>query len=375
MYGINPGVYYMRVVASCSNFPDSSFGTLVYLTIGEATDSLYLTLGSIGPFCAGNTIYIYANPDRQGPPYNSTYQWWSRDKKYGTQPFNNWDNGYLAFYDNNADTLEILCQENNNGCLGSIAELTDTIIILGHPDITKTGPTSACVGDTGTYSVPLTGGATYYWKISSGVHADTSNNVLKVYFSATGTYRISVVALNACFTDSAVWNVTVSNPPPIPIITFNGMDLISNALSGNQWLLNNNTVKGATKDTLIPLKNGCYSVKVTNKSGCSSISDTICVVNASVQNIIAPLGISIFPNPNSGTFILNIENAAQPCCGTNLYFKITNELGQMIYEYKEDSFSGNFSKEINLNRENNGVYFVQVTIGNQTFNRKLVIVK
>ena len=36
-------MYYLRIVATNSNFPDSIFGTTVLLNIGEPSDSLVIT--------------------------------------------------------------------------------------------------------------------------------------------------------------------------------------------------------------------------------------------------------------------------------------------------------------------------------------------
>ncbi len=46
-----------------------------------------------------------------------------------------------------------------------------------------------------------------------------------------------------------------------------------------------------------------------------------------------------------------------------------------ISSTREDGIKEKFSKEINFNNEANGIYFIQITIGNQTFNRKVILVK
>jgi gliding motility-associated-like protein len=287
--GINPGVYYMRIIADSSNFSDSSLGSLVHLTIGEPADSMYLTVSpGSGPYCAGSTVTFNTNPDDEYSPYNSTYTWWETDKTRGTVLFAGVTTGYLGL-NSSADTFEIKCQENNNGCLGKKTTLSDTIIVLGPPSVIKKGPLSLCEHDTGTYSIPFLNNTNYSWKISAKAHADTSNNVLKIRFDTTGKVRISVVAFNACFTDSAVWTVNVIAQPK-PVITAvpsasvcAGVSVTLTATGGTTYTWSNGT-KGASI-TITPTKDTAYWVTAANKA--CTVNDTIKLISAPTPTVNA----------------------------------------------------------------------------------------
>ncbi|HTB30848.1 MAG TPA: T9SS type A sorting domain-containing protein, partial [Bacteroidia bacterium] len=218
VYGMPPGVYYMRIVATNSSFSDSSLGSVVHLTIGEPADSLYLTLSPLsGPYCQGAIITFTANPDDEYT-IGSTYNWWETDKKNGVQPFIGSTNYNLALLTSNVDTILITCQENSYGCLGPKVTIPDSIQIIGKPNVTKKGPAKICLGDTGTFSVPFANNTDYKWSVSgTSAHCDTANNILKVSYSSLGTFRISVVVINACFVDSAVWTVKSDTCNPLSV--------------------------------------------------------------------------------------------------------------------------------------------------------------
>jgi len=281
--GINPGVYYARVIADSSNYTDSSFGSLIHLTIGEPADSLYLTMSPLtGPYCSTSTLSFYANPNQSGPPYNSTYNWWEKDARFGTSPFSSVTTAYLGL-NSGADTFHIVCQENNYGCLGTRTTLPDTVIVIGPPNITPTGPTYVCLTDTGKFSIPFANNTNYSWKISAPAHADTSNNVLKIKFNAVGTAKISVVAFNTCFTDSAVWNVHVI-ATPVPVIkavpstpVCEGTPITLSATGGTTYKWNNG--KTGPSIVVIPSKDTTYWVAASNKG---------CTVNDNIKLLINP---------------------------------------------------------------------------------------
>ena len=277
--GINPGVYYIRVVADSSNFTDSAFGTLVHLTIGEPADNLTLTLGTAGPYCTGTTITVYTNPDQEYSPYYSTYQWWVTDRK-GTYPFNNYPYGTLNFYNTTGDTLIVTCQETNNGCKGNVAKLADTIVILGLPSVYPKGPQYLCVGDTGLYYVPFANNTSYIWTLPAKVHADTANNELKIRFDSVGTFKFTVLATNACYSNTYTWTVHVI-AQPTPAITAVPSGAFCAGTSVVLSVTGATTYKwstGSTKTTInvAPTKDSSYWVGASNK-GCT-IKDTIKLV-------------------------------------------------------------------------------------------------
>ena len=79
-------------------------------------------------------------------------------------------------------------QENNYGCLGPVA--TDSIMVIGQPDVAITGPSSVCIGDTATFSVPFANNTFYQWRITGNADSQNANNTVKVYFPALGNVKL-----------------------------------------------------------------------------------------------------------------------------------------------------------------------------------------
>jgi hypothetical protein len=208
MYGINPGIYYARIIADSSSIPDSALGTLVHISIGEPADSTYLTMyPSAGPFCQGTPVQITAHPNNSNQ--GSTYSWWETDKTHGTLLFPGAITDPISLYLEGADTLTITVQENSFGCLGKKAILPDTIISIGLPDITKTGPITVCINDTNVYSIPINVNTNYTWNVYAKSSFIIRNNELIIKFDSAGVFKVSVVASNQCFMDSTEWVVHV----------------------------------------------------------------------------------------------------------------------------------------------------------------------
>lgn len=91
-----------------------------------------------------------------------------------------------------------------------------------------------------------------------------------------------------------------------------------------QWLLNGVPITGATSRTYTPVGGlNSYSVVVTDVYGCV---DTSAVIMVSGINGIVVQDIKLYPNPNSGSFIMETHGSV----GTA--YTITNTLGQVILQ-------------------------------------------
>lgn len=76
-----------------------------------------------------------------------------------------------------------------------------------------------------------------------------------------------------------------------------------------------------------------------------------------------------YPNPSNGRFSIrfNVEDE------TPLKVKIYNLSGREIYAESYDSFSGSFKSEIDVSKHENGVYLLEISMGNKVLNKKLII--
>ncbi len=76
--------------------------------------------------------------------------------------------------------------------------------------------------------------------------------------------------------------------------------------------------------------------------------------------------VVLFPNPNSGIFYLSVGNNA-----SDYTVEITNITGRIVYK---NTFENNFTKEINMNSQSGGVYFVKIRFSdNSVVNKKIIV--
>jgi hypothetical protein len=245
-----------------------------------------------------------------------------------------------------------------NGCHGSSS--ATNVVVYSLPAPTISGNTSFCQGDSSQLSSNT--GSSYLWS-----NGKTTQNI---YVLTGGSYTVTLTDGNGCTGISSATNVTVDPLPPTPSISSNNNILTSSATSGNQWLLNDVVITNAINQIDTALTTGCYKVKVTDGNGCTAVSsDSVCLIVTGTGTLVSNSGIAVFPNPNTGTFTLQINDANS----SPLQYKISNALGQIIYQESVLSYKGLFSKEINLNEETNGVYFMEITLGDARYYRKVVL--
>ena len=126
-----------------------------------------------------------------------------------------------------------------------------------------------------------------------------------VTYNESGVYTVP----NPEGCDSAsvtVLNLTIYNLNPV--INVNGFTLGTvNTYATYQWLLNGNTIPGATSRYYTVNANGDYQVVVSNNNGCVDTSDIYTVNNAGVEDI-PTLAKSIRVYPNPATDIVHIQS-------------------------------------------------------------------
>jgi hypothetical protein len=147
--------------------------------------------------------------------------------------------------------------------------------------VTIIGSLTLCSGDSLNLIADFTTGATYQWQVGATDIAGETALTFSPY--ATGSYH--VVATNGgCVATSSAVTVTV-NPTPIANVRYAGattfcaggsITLRGTAGTGDtyQWLNGTAAIAGATDSTYAATATGSYRIRVTNASGCSSISSS-----------------------------------------------------------------------------------------------------
>jgi hypothetical protein len=110
--------------------------------------------------------------------------------------------------------------------------------------------------------------------------------------------------------------------------------------------------------------NTVFTNAILNDSLLCPASKDVGIANFSNEN-----SISIFPNPTSGNFSLQINSTIE----SSAEIKIYNSLGEMVLEKKEKNISGNFTENFSLGEMSDGIYFVSVKLDNKIISKKIIL--
>jgi hypothetical protein len=232
-----------------------------------------------------------------------------------------WDNGVtdgVAFSPASTMSYEVTGTDAN-GCMD-----TNTVMITVDPlPVVSAGTDQAvCAGS----DVTLTGaGATSYtWNngVTDGV----------AFTASPGSYIVTGTDANGCSAnDTMMLSINTVN-----VATTTSGFVITAAAAGTasyQWIDcgTSTAISAETSQSYTVTANGDYAVVIT-ENGCSDTSACVPVIIEGMADLNAAGSLSVFPNPNNGTFVITANAAG--------VYRIVNELGQTI-------------QTIRLNAENN----------------------
>ncbi len=205
--GLQPGLYYLRIVATNSNHPWDVNGSLIRLLIGAPADDLWIWQDPPDSvLCVGDAIYFYPIPYNSGPPMNSTYQWYLNGSLFSSD-------AAIGILFNGAGNYNLTVQETNYGCPGPVVPNSVSLQVLAPPSVAIIGLSQVCLGDTLYYHVTFHPNYYYSWTVSGGQIIDTANNELYVLFDTEGVYTIDLLVLNQCGQAIGHRNIIVTAHP------------------------------------------------------------------------------------------------------------------------------------------------------------------
>jgi len=299
--GIPRGMNYMRVVASNSNYPDSSLGSLIRVTIGApyssaATISSYeftnFTLSDT--FCVGDIVALFFSPYMYSN--QSTYMWTCSGIN-GGQPFvspsgANSNSLYVSL--GGPGTLTFTVQETNYGCVGPWSAV-HTIVVLPAPNPLVSGPHFVCEGDTNSWNGVFNSSTYYSWNMPGGSITDTTNNILTGVYMNPGVYNFTMNAINQCGSTTTTYSVTVKPYPavaagndtticsssPVTLTTPTGTGY------GYAWTAGPNSIGTTNSVTVTPTVTTTFVIATTVlPGGCVSRDTVVITVNSLADTLI-----------------------------------------------------------------------------------------
>jgi ligand-binding sensor domain-containing protein len=231
------------------------------------------------------------------------------------------------------------------------------------------GDTLVCENNETYFEAVSNLGANNSWSVQGGtITSNPTNRRVWIKWGSAGTGSVKLVQWfpNTFFKDSIVQRVKIAKFPEKPVIADSGGYLYSSAPYGNQWYFNGKILPGDTNRTIVPLRTGYYTVRVTTAPGCESeLSEPFYFVSGVEDETES---IRIYPNPASNfvEFVTTGENGISEILIRDLTGSEVMRFDFNVPVYK---------KSLDISNILNGTYIVEVVVGNHRVARRLVVLR
>lgn len=274
---------------------------------------------------------------------------------------------------------------SSNGCTNAPGQQVQ-VTISPVPSLSSSLTPSTCSGSIFSYTATsTTPGVSYTWSratVSGIAEAGTSGSAnINEVLTNTTTSAISVTYVynlnsSGCAGSSQNVVVTVYPSPAVSLSAFTMQVCVSDApfaLSGGSPSGGTYAGPGVSNNMFSPSVAGIGTKTITytiTQSGCSNAASQVLMVDACAGIEEGSLrAIAMYPNPNSGKFIISIDNAVF----NGLSVVITDVQGKEVYSENDTQAALNYAKEIDLSGLAKGIYYVRFNTGVELSVRKLVI--
>ncbi len=247
--------------------------------------------------------------------------------------------------------------------------------------ITCTMPTAGYVAtvtnSTANFNDISIGAQAWSWNFGDGI---TSNLQSPTHtYTQSGIYQVCLTVSNFCGTNTFCQNLVISCNPPQASFSFQfgtstvGFnDLTSNSPTTWFWAFGDGNVSTLQNPTHGYNFAGTFYVCLTTTNACGS--NSFCqFVNVTVvgekESTLIDGSVIVYPNPSSGLFNLRAE-LSKPA---DVNLRITNVLGQVVWQYGAGRQIGTISNEIDLRNMSKGVYILELTAGDNRVYKNLIV--
>jgi PKD repeat protein/subtilisin-like proprotein convertase family protein len=247
-------------------------------------------------------------------------------------------------------------------------------------------PVAAVDSDVASGCVPLvvqfnnqsTNATTYAWTFEGGTPATSSEENPVVTYNEAGNYQVILVASNDFAADTFdLDDFIITDEGPTSLFeSENGGNGIYNFTNNSQnatsynWDFDNGSTSTEENPSSTFDYPGTYNIQLIATNDCGSDTSYFELITTSVNALSEDYKLSILPNPNDGSFILNWD---LPTAADDLHWTLSNTLGQQVDQgiVKELPLIGYLPFEYpNLA---SGVYFLDLQIAGKYRTFRLVI--
>lgn len=269
-------------------------------------------------------------------------------------------------YSNTAVSGNITVKGINSCGQGAISELPIVVNPLPMQAGIISGIASVCQGQSAeSYTIPPIANATsYVWSLPSGAVGNSTTNTIDVDFNlASSSGVLSVRGENSCgLGNQSSLPITVKLKPSTPVVTLNGMTLMSSFVNGNQWHNQNGLINNAVYQTYSVTSNGDYFTIVTLQGCSSDTSNVVSITNTQIQGVSSGINYKIYPNPFVDELIIEFSEYKE-----RVFYEVYNSIGQIV---SKGDFIGRV--DINTFEYTPGAYLIRLTNNELYETRKIV---
>ena len=317
---------------------------------------------SYGVACSRTNTDFRFNGTKPPSPITTTFLWNFNNESSSTLEN---PSHLFASAGTSASTLTLT---SSNGCTNSITK-NITIKPQSKADFTAD---DVCETDSAIFINKSQDATSYNWKFGDGLKSGIeSPKHLYNIGGVSKTFNVSLVAIvsNGC-SDSITKAISINaNPKSDFSYTKSGKSFnFTPSQSGNskyRWLYGDgdSSINGTSNHTYTDaLNEHTVCLKTTNAAGC--VSETCKLVSTvGISGISNLSGFKLYPNPNTGSFIIEIENPAK-----DVSIEVYNSLGEKVGRVEKVGKVNSIEMDLA-----NGIYLVRVKNSAEVWNQKVMV--
>ncbi len=332
------------------------------------TGTITVLAGPVAGFTfSGNDLTIDFNNTSMGAV---SYEWFFDDGDTSTE-----ENPSHTFAVGGEYDVQLIV---TNGC-GSDT-IVQQVVIEGLPPVAAFEgiPGMGCVPMTVNFTDLSTGAASWAWTFEGGDPATSTDQNPIVTYDTPGVYEVSLAVTNP-FGSNSITQLGYITAEDVPVAGFTfavdepAVDFTNTSVGGGTylWDFGDGETSTAEHPVHVYAASGGYTITltVTNDCGTSTWTEEVEIVIISTELPEDVRSFHLYPNPNNGSFYLEME--ALPV--DEIQIQLYDVVGRKLVTERIDFSSGYLRQRFDWPHLAAGTYVVEVNLGSKWLVRKIVV--
>lgn len=233
-------------------------------------------------------------------------------------------------------------------------------------------PATVCQGSPSQLVAVVTGGTgsyTYQW--TPATYLDDPSVANPIALPETNiTYTVTISDSAGNLTSNPI-ALTLVPKPASPVISENGVTLLSDIALGNRWYLNGNIIPDASSQIYSPSSSGVYFATQTDPlSGCESMhSNSIYFEVTGSEEYMASGVVSVFPNPFCDVLHIKYKLPAE----RKIKITLMDSYGKVLNDLRWGELRGSHTLTISTSDLRPGMYYCKIQTDSTNYVKKIIL--